>query len=560
MAHTPQEFFEGFHKEFYHFYEAIINSTDNYVYVVDMSNDMAIVSPNMQRDFDLPDRLLPHLVPRWGELIHERDKARYYESIEKMIKGDTDEHNVEYQVQNRKGEYVWVLCRGQLQRDENGCPRMFAGVVTDLKNKGKFDYTTGLLTHMECEKHISSIMKAGEDCPGGILLLGLDNFARINSLKNHIFGDGVLRKFAQETQRLLPEEARMYRFDGDEFAVIYEGATAGKIKELYHVIHAYSNRTHQLDDREYFCTVSGGIAMLAQDSQSYPELLKCASAALEESKRRGKNTVTAYSPDLMQSRLRSLELASQLQYSVMNGMDGFELQYQPVANYDGQKLAGAEALLRWSSPSLGRISPLEFIPILELTNLIVPVGKWVLQQAVRMCRKWTAHQADFVMNVNISYLQMLDDSFIQDVRQILEQYGLGPEHIVLELTESCFVTDMDGLRDTFQKLRALDIRLAMDDFGTGYSSLGMLSQSPADIVKIDRVFISDISDMKNAFNRSFIGSVIQLCHSVGITVCVEGVERQEELNTVCDLKTDNIQGYYLSRPIFPEEFEKKYWP
>lgn len=560
MAYTPQDFFDGFHTEFYHFYEAIINSTDNYVYVVDMSTDMAIVSPNMQRDFDLPDRLVPHLVPTWGELIHERDKVQYYESIEKMLQGDTDEHNVEYQVRNRKGEYVWVLCRGLLQRDGKGCPRMFAGVVTDLKNKGKFDYTTGLLTHMECEKHIGSIIKEEEESPGGILLLGLDNFARINSLKNHIFGDGVLRKFAQETQRLLPEEARMYRFDGDEFAVIYKGAPAEKIKELYHVIHAYSNRPHQLDDREYFCTVSGGIAMLAQDSRNYPELIKCASVALEESKRRGKNMVTVYSPDLMQGRLRSLELASQLQYSVMNGMEGFELQYQPVANYDGQKLSGAEALLRWSSPSLGRISPMEFIPILELTNLIVPVGKWVLEQAVSICKRWTAYQADFVMNVNVSYLQMLDENFIQDVRQILERYGLGPGHIVLELTESCFVTDMDGLKDTFQKLRSLDIRLAMDDFGTGYSSLGMLSRSPADIVKIDRVFISDIGDIKNAFNRSFIGSVIQLCHSVGITVCVEGVERQEELKTVCDLKTDNIQGYYLSRPIYPEEFEKKYWP
>lgn len=170
-------------------------------------------------------------------------------------------------------------------------------------------------------------MKEREAFPGGILLLGLDNFARINSLKNHKFGAGVLLKFAKETQCLLPEETRVYRFDGDDFAVIYEGASIEKIRELYHVIHAYSNRPHRLDDREYFCTVSGGIAMLDQDRQSYSELLKCA----------------------------------------------------------------AEALLRWFSPSLGRISPMEFIPILELTNLIVPVGKWVLGQAVCMCKRWTAH-------------------------------------------------------------------------------------------------------------------------------------------------------------------------
>ena len=161
--------------------------------------------------------------------------------------------------------------------------------------------------------------------------------------------------------------------------------------------------------------------------------------------------------------------------------------------------------------------------------------------------------------VNISYLQMLDESFIDFVRQILNQYDLPPAHIVLELTESCFVTDMEALKEAFKLLRNLNIQIAMDDFGTGYSSLGMLSQSPADIVKIDRLFITAIGDEENEFNRSFIGSVIQLCHRVGISVCVEGVERKNELDTVCSLEADCIQGYYISKPLLLEDFEKKFW-
>ena len=205
------------------------------------------------------------------------------------------------------------------------------------------------------------------------------------------------------------------------------------------------------------------------------------------------------------------------------------------------------------------VSPVEFIPLLEACGLIVPVGKWVLEEAVRTCKKWLRYQPDFIMNVNISYLQMLDESFIDFVRQILNQYDLPPAHIVLELTESCFVTDMEALKEAFKLLRNLNIQIAMDDFGTGYSSLGMLSQSPADIVKIDRLFITAIGDEENEFNRSFIGSVIQLCHRVGISVCVEGVERKNELDTVCSLEADCIQGYYISKPLLLEDFEKKFW-
>ena len=201
---------------------------------------------------------------------------------------------------------------------------------------------------------------------------------------------------------------------------------------------------------------------------------------------------------------------------------------------------------------------MEFIPLLESSGLILPVGKWVLDQAAMTCRDWSEVQDDFVMNINVSYLQMLDEEFIPTVEQTLCKYKVDPKHIVLELTESYFVTNMGALRETFRRLRDFNIKIAMDDFGTGYSSLGMLAQSPADIVKIDRLFITDIAEMKNAFNRNFIGSVIKLCHSVGIAVCVEGVERTEELDAVCDMEADCIQGFYISRPISEEIFRDKY--
>lgn len=549
-----EQIFHDFTIDPYLFYEAIENSTDDYIYIVDMTRDISLISKNMLHDFDLPGRKVHGLVPLWGELVHEKDRQRYFDSIEKMLNKETDEHNVEYQIRNRKNEYVWVICRGLLKRDQKGNPLFFAGVVTNLGRK--IDYITGLFAQRECEKLITRLIQ-NECHPGGILLLGLDDFSRINALNDHIFGNTVLRQFAQTILRFLPPDADLFRFDGDEFAIVYKNASGQDLYQLYQKIHAYANRRQIADGISYFCTVSGGIAMIGADGDNYLDLIKFAASALEVSKQKGKNTCTFFSPDLIKAKLRTLEITNQLQLSIMNHMEHFHMVYQPLISNDTLAVGGAEALLRWSSETYGSVSPIEFIPVLESGGLIVPVGKWVLEQAVKTCKEWISYAPDFVMNINISYLQMLDVSFLSYIRDLLTQYQLEPRHIVLELTESYFVTDMEALKYTFAQLRNEHIKIAMDDFGTGYSSLGMLAQSPADIVKIDRIFISAIN--REVFNYSFISAVIQLCHSVDIQVCVEGIEYPEELETIRSIHPDSIQGFYFSKPISASDFKKRYW-
>lgn len=546
-----------FHIDAQAFYDAIVKSTDDYIYIIDMKAGDSLVSENMWRDFALPGRIFPDLISSWGALVHDKDQERYFSSLDELIQGRTDEHNMEYQVRNRKGEYVWVVCRGRLSRDESGAPVMFAGVVTLLASKGKVDLITGLLTQAECERRVGLMMDQ-DGSAGGILLLGMDDFKCINSLKDHIFGDSVLRQFAQNAQQLLPPKAGIYRFDGDQFAIVYPDGAERELLDLYQSIHLYANREHEIDGISYFCSVSGGIIMMDPDGGSYQDLIKYAASALEASKKRGKNSCTVFSPDLLHSRLRSMEITNLLHKSVVNNMEHFSLVYQPFASSDKLHVKGAEALLRWWCEPYGAVPPVEFIPLLESSGLIVKAGKWVLETAVATCKKWLSWRPDFVMNINVSYLQIIEPDFVPFVMKTLEKNGLGAEHIVLELTESYFVTDTAALQEAFRKLRECNIQIAMDDFGTGYSSLGMLSQTPADIVKIDRVFISSINDQEHVFNRSFIGAVIQLCHSVGISVCVEGVELADELKAVCSLNADSIQGYFISRPIPPEQFEEKF--
>lgn len=536
------------------FYDAVSFSTDDYLYIIDMGRDIALVSDNMREDFGLPDSLVPGLIPIWRDLIVERDRGRFDESIDDMLAGKTDVHDVEYQVRNVLGENIWVVCRGLIKRDESGRPVMFAGVVTCLERKGKIDSVTGLFTHDECITLLDRLIGCGSE--GGVMLLGLDDFSRINSLNGHAFGNTVLRQFAQSAQRLLPEGASVFRLDGDTFAIVADGADRSAMKELYHAIHVVANRSHTIDGITFFCMVSAGIAMIGQDADTAQDLLRNAENALEESKQRGKNTSTFFSASMTATKLRRLEISGYMQSSVLEGMKNFELYYQPLMDAESMRLAGAEALLRWNSDEHGQLSPVEFIPVLESYGLIGQVGRWVLEESFAQCKRWTETQPGFIMDVNISYLQLLDSDFIPFVEQLIERTGVDPTSIVLEMTESYFVTDMEALRATFDRLRSIGIRIAMDDFGTGYSSLGLLSQSPADIVKIDRLFIKGIH--RESFNRAFIDAVIELCHSVGIKVTVEGVEEHTELDAVRAIGADSIQGFFVSRPIPASSFEKQF--
>lgn len=551
---NAQEALNSFELDARLFYDAVTFSTDDYLYVVDMRRDVALVSDNMREDFALPSSLVPGLIPLWREMITERDRASFDQNINDMLAGTTDIHDLEYQVRNAKGDLIWVVCRGLMKRDEQGEPTFFAGVVTNLERKGKIDSVTGLFTHDECLKHIDRLVTRNSG--GGVMLLGLDDFSRINSLNDHAFGDSVLRNIAQTIQRTLPEDTHLFRLDSDHFALIIEGADCETMEARYRTLHAMTNRPQEIDDTTYYCTMSAGIAMLDEHGGTSQDILMNAENALEESKHRGKNISTFFSPALTKIKLRRLAISDFLQASVIDGMKNFSLYYQPLVNADSLQLAGAEALLRWESSELGSVSPVEFIPILESYGLISQVGRWVFKQAVEQCARWSRIRPGFIMDINISYLQLLDADFMPFVERTIQESGIDPTLLVVEMTESYFVTDMDALRSTFEQLRALGIRIAMDDFGTGYSSLGLLSQSPADIVKIDRLFIKGIH--KESFNRSFIDAVIDLCHSVSIEVTVEGVEEAEELDTVRSIGADSVQGFIVSRPIPADAFEKRF--
>lgn len=532
-------------------YDALMKSTDAYIFVSNMKTGVFRYSRAMVEEFGLPQEIVENAAAVWGEKIHPDDKQAFLEANQIITDGRADAHCVEYRALNTRGEWVWVRCRGHLKRDAEGTPSLFAGFITNLGQKNKMDHITGQYNKIKFGEDIAVTLRYRPEHPMQILVLGLDGFKSVNERYDRLFGDDVLRVIAQKIQSLLPNDATIYRLDGDEFGIIVSGGRA-RAETIYRAIAESFRFQQEYDGKKFFCTVSAGCAGYPEDGSGYAVLLQHASAALGESKALGRNRLTFFTSSLIEGQKRSLELLEQLRESMERDHAGFEVAYQPQVVASTGEIMGAEALARWTSPQYGPISPATFIPLLEQSGLIVPFGKWIFRQAMIRCKEWTKFHPRFVMSVNLSYLQVSSGDMVPFIRRTLEQLELNPANLVVEFTESCIIQESEKLHGIFEEIRALGIRIAMDDFGTGYSSLGMLKNSPADVVKIDRTFVRDILDSR--FDATFIHFVVALCHDVGIRVCLEGVEREEELRRVRPMNLDYIQGFLFGRPVNAETF------
>lgn len=534
-------------------YRALCHSTDDYIFMCDLTKNLFYFPPAMVEDFNLPSKVITDAIPLWNSLIHENDQKAFMEDISALLEGRSNSHNIEYRVKNREGNWVWLRCRGYVQRSEGDS--LFAGVITNLGKKSKIDYLSGLPNKYEFELYVRSQIS---DVPqgGDILLMGLDNFKNINNLYGWEFGDRILRQTAQKIQDLLPCHLQLYRMDGDCFGIYTSRDGRCSVASIFQLISRAFSQQQEYENHRYYCTISGGHASSAGGKVSFHALFKQAEFALEHSKMEGKNRLSCYDAEIMGKKERTLDLIEALRESVDRGCEGFELYFQPQIDAKTRVVESAEALLRWRCEAYGMISPVEFIPILEDTGLIQIVGRWVILKAAEVVRAWRVVRPDFNMNVNVSYAQLQDKSFLPFIEEAIASGNVEPKSLHLELTESCIATGSQVLKDSFDKLRRMGFCMELDDFGTGYSALEILKTAPADVVKIDRTFVTDI--VNSSFDATFIQFVVALCHSVNIRVCLEGVETWEEYQMVEAMQVDLIQGFLFGRPQSREDFESKY--
>jgi diguanylate cyclase (GGDEF)-like protein/PAS domain S-box-containing protein len=386
-----------------------------------------------------------------------------------------------------------------------------------------------------------------------VLFLDLDDFKTINDSLGHGEGDQLLRATSERLRGALRGGDTIARMGGDEFAILVEDADAGPPREVAERLLDTLQAPFQRGDRELFVHASVGVAVVSGRNTSAEELLRNADAAMYIAKSRGKNRIIEFEPGMHRAALARLALKVDLERALER--EEFLLLYQPIVDLATGRATGVEALLRWRNPARRLISPAEFVPLAEETGLIIPLGRWVLEQACREARRWNdaAPSAALAVSVNVSGRQVAEPEFVAVVAEALRQSGLSPHLLVLEFTENVLIVDTEQSAATLAALKSLGVRLAIDDFGTGFSSLGYLRRFPIDVLKIDGSFVASLSGGHE--QRAVVDAILRLGETLHLETVVEGIE---EAHQVADLRSMGAtfgQGHYFARPMPAEDID-----
>jgi diguanylate cyclase (GGDEF)-like protein len=417
-----------------------------------------------------------------------------------------------------------------------------AALGVELEEQATTDALTGLLNRSAFNHAISAALHESHESVG-MLMIDLDDFKRVNDLAGHSSGDAVLVEVAQRMRSIGRSTDVMARLGGDEFAVLVRGQTdptrlGERIIEALGVRFLVGGRTFSIG-------ASVGFVMAREGMD--PELLtQEADIAMYAAKDRGKNRLVAFMPSMYTDIVDEQDFAHELEVALDRNQ--MSLEYQPIVRLADEAIVGYEALVRWTHPRLGEVPPESFIPVAEVSGVILPIGRWVLRTALQdLTRIVASGDATLTMNVNVSAVQLLEPAFAYEVGTALEKAGVSGEHLVLEITEGAFIDEKSIAGDQLRDLRALGIRISVDDFGTGYSSLAYLQRLPVEELKIARIFV-DGMDQGHAAG-SAARAIIRMCDALGLRCIAEGVERVDQIAPLRAAGCEFAQGFHFGRPI-----------
>lgn len=395
--------------------------------------------------------------------------------------------------------------------------------------------------------------QAEESTPFALLCLGLDRFKTINESLGNRQGDELLKQTAQRLQNCLPKDATLSRSSGDEFLILLNTIkTPRSVAYMAHKIIHELERPFALGHAETYISASVGITLYPHDGQTADQLLSNADIALHRAKQAGGQTYQYFTDELTKEAVSRFQMENQLRQALLH--KEFYLEYQPRISLIDGRVRGVEALIRWQQPDGSKVSPAEFIPQLEEMGLITSVGEWVLHTACKQARKWQlAGLSDLKVSVNLSAKQFMQKDLCQIVDKCLSHADLDPSLLELEVTESLMIENLQTSVCLLQNLRGMGISIAIDDFGAGYSSLGYLKHLPVNTLKIDKGFIDDLAT--DVADVAIVQAVISMAHRMGLEVTAEGVEASDQLDLLVSLGCEEVQGFYLARPMLAERLE-----
>ncbi len=538
-------------EEFEYIMEVFGRCTDDYLFLLDLDKNEYSISKGALEKFNLPCAHFPNATKVLGQVIHPEDMDALVEDLEDLRQGDRTGHDMEYRWVDREGRTVWISCRGTVIREEAGGNRVLVGRITEIGSRRKADNVTGLFAGRQLQIDYGNICKAGGPKQGVLLRIGVDNFKEVNERQGLEVGDNVLKLIAQCIKETCGAD-RFYKGDGDEFLVLLAGGDVQKARKKYHLIRCRMEQKRKEQGYQSFYTISSGIVGFSYGDMDFESLSNFSEFALGMAKKNGKNCSYVFSRLDYANYMKNLDIQEKLRYAVNHGFEGFEVYYQPIISMETEQVTGAEALLRFSCEKYGMLPPDVFIPILEESGLIIPVGEWVYQTAMRQSMEWQRQVPNFRININLSFIQICKSDVVSGIMDSIQTLGINPRTVLFEFTETGMISYDDSVQRLLDVLNENQVKLGLDDFGTGYSSLAYLKNLRVTLLKLDRGFTSKA--VSDEFDFNLIGHIVDMAHSIGMGVCFEGVETEEERKKLRELGPDYMQGYYYGRPVDRQAF------
>ncbi len=404
------------------------------------------------------------------------------------------------------------------------------------------DKLTGLLDRVQLMRDLKRMTRNQRMA---VVLVDIDHFRLINDSMGHGFGDQLLKAAGHRFREPIAQ-GKAYRLGGDEFAAFLTLNNMQQIAAYLEALQESFKKTFFIGNCKIHVSLSMGVAFYPEDGDSLEEVLKHADMALNQAKKSGRNRYALYDKK-MDEAVKDRRLIEKYLHQALENQE-FEVYYQPQLMVQSGKISGFEALIRWNSPELGFVSPNRFIAIAEETQLIIPIGEWVLKKACRFIHRLHKEGHDSLdVSVNVSIVQLLQEGFVQTVLDTLKETGLNPCRLELEITETILIDSYESIRRKLELLRQHGVRIAMDDFGKGYSSLSGLNQLPINTLKIDKLFIDSL--LESGPEQSIVDLIIQIGCKMGLTVLAEGVETKSQIDYLIRNQCLKAQGFFFSKPL-----------
>lgn len=525
-----------------------------YTYLTDIKHNYSRWSKEAVDYFGLPSEYMENAGDVWMENVHPDDRAIYAASIKELFGGKVSEHNLQYRARTKDGKYIVCTCRGVVIRDEHGEPDYFGGTIRNNDTLSYFDDISNFRSLYGFLEDLQSAQWKGESIQ--IMLLGINEFSRLNDIYGYTFGNRVLQEFAKMIDTEAHGMGEWYRMDGTKFAIVCKKSSVDDLKNLYKRIQYNSIHDFEVDGNRIVLSFVAGAINLDSLEVSAETVYSCLRFAYYESKNNHLGELFVLKNNVGDDKRFAIERINVIRNSIVNNCEGFFLCYQPIVDATTEKIIGAEALIRWKNDEYGVVPPVQFVDVLEQDNLFPELGKWILRTALVDAKKFLARYPGFIVNVNLSYTQLEKSDFVEDVLAIIEDVNFPPQNLCLEITERCRLLDMELLKDIFTRLRKHGIKVALDDFGTGFSSIGVLRELPVTTVKIDRSFVMNIE--QNNSDQNTVRFISELADSFSSSVTAEGIETPEMRELLLRFKIKSLQGFYYSKPLPMDEFMDKY--